>query len=470
MFARHRQVFATAIFLIDGAMIAGSWMAAYWLRFYGLGIASPLGIPPQSQYLWIGAILTPVALLILRTLGLYRSARTARLSQELYGLAQGIAIVTALAAVFSFFIRGEFSRSTLLLFAGVATIALGLSRVAIRLALRALRRRGRNLRAAVIVGTGTLADRVARKIAAHPDFGLVVKGVVSEEGGRIVSDSHPTLARLPVLGTVHELATVVDRAGAELVYLALARAEHRAEEEALAQLDDSTAAVRMVPDLGRAFTLNATVEDFDGMPVVLVTESPGQGWNAVLKRGFDLLLTTLGLVVLAPILLAVAMWVRLDSPGPVLYVQERLGANGRRFRMLKFRTMQMDAESDNEPGWTRAGDPRRTRAGRILRSLSIDELPQLWNVFLGHMSLVGPRPERPVYVDQFRTSIPRYMLRHHVKGGITGWAQINGLRGDTPLDARVEYDLFYIRNWSLALDLKILWLTLVRVFRDANAH
>jgi lipopolysaccharide/colanic/teichoic acid biosynthesis glycosyltransferase len=154
----------------------------------------------------------------------------------------------------------------------------------------------------------------------------------------------------------------------------------------------------------------------------------------------------------------------------VLYAQERVGMSGKRFRMLKFRTMHADAEVVGKPGWTRPGDPRRTRAGRVLRPLSLDELPQLWNVFRGEMSLVGPRPERPMYVEQFRASVPRYMLRHHVKAGLTGWAQVNGLRGDTPLDRRIEYDLHYIRNWSLGFDLKILLLTLVRVFRDASAH
>jgi exopolysaccharide biosynthesis polyprenyl glycosylphosphotransferase len=252
--------------------------------------------------------------------------------------------------------------------------------------------------------------------------------------------------------------------------LALARSEYQAEEEALVRLGDSTTAVRLVPDLARAFTLNASVEDFDGMPVVCVTETPDQGWNGVLKRGFDLVFSALGLVLLSPVFLVVAIWIRHDSPGPIFYFQERLGLNGRRFEMIKFRTMRLDAESEGDPGWTRPGDPRRTGAGRLLRSLSIDELPQLANVLLGQMSLVGPRPERPVYVDQFRASVPRYMLRHHVKAGITGWAQVHGLRGDTPLDRRIEYDLYYIRNWSLAFDLKILFLTVLRVFRDASAH
>jgi Undecaprenyl-phosphate glucose phosphotransferase len=276
------------------------------------------------------------------------------------------------------------------------------------------------------------------------------------------------VAGLPVLGSVADLPGVVERARAELVYVALSRTEHEAELDALDRLADSTAAVRLVPDLARAHTLNASVEDFDGTPVVLVTETPEQGWNGVLKRGFDLVVSAVGLVVLSPVLALLALWVKLDSPGPVLYAQDRVGVNGKRFRMLKFRTMRVDAEADG-PGWSRPGDPRRTGAGVVLRKLSLDELPQLWNVLVGHMSLVGPRPEQPVFVDRFRASIPRYMLRHHVKSGITGWAQVNGLRGDTPLEQRIEYDLYYIEHWSMSFDLKILFLTVFRMFRDPSA-
>jgi Undecaprenyl-phosphate glucose phosphotransferase len=464
MLARHRQLFASAIFLIDGALLFTAWLLAYWLRFFGLGLAAPLGIPPLSLYLWFGAVLTPVALLVLRTFRIYRSARTARLSQELFALLQGIAIVTALAALASFFSKGDLSRLTLAIFGVVAAALLTASRLGVRVLLRALRKSGRNLRGVLVVGTGPLAEAVVRRMDEHREYGLELKGLVAPEPGGAAA-----VAGRPVVGSVADLPGLVERSGAELVYLALARAEWQAEQDALERLEDSTAAVRLVPDLARAFTLNASVEDFDGMPVVLVTESPSQGWNSVLKRTFDIVFAGVGLVVLAPALAALALWVKLDSPGPVLYRQERVGFNGRRFSMLKFRSMRTDAEAAGA-GWSRPGDPRTTRAGRILRKLSLDELPQLWNVFLGQMSLVGPRPERPVYVEQFRGSIPRYMLRHHVKAGLTGWAQVNGLRGDTPLDQRIEYDLYYVRHWSLLFDVRILLLTVARVFRDASAH
>ena len=463
MLARHRQIFATAVFVLDGVLIVAAWIGAYELRFFRF--PAPLGVPRLSFYLWFGAVLTPVALLVLRSFRLYRSARTASLAHEMLALAQGMAIVTSFAGLASFAARGELSRGMLLVFWVLSTFTLCASRVVIRVALRALRRGGRNVRHVLVVGTGELAESLVAKMKEHRDYGFEVSGFVSpraEEVGR-------TIAGLPVLGTVSELAHRVEEMGAEIVYIALPRSEYQAEREALVQLADSTAAVRLVPDLTWGYTLNAGVEDFDGMPVILVTETPELGWNAVVKRVFDLILSFVALLLLWPLLLLLALWVRLDSPGPALYVQERVGMNGRKFRMLKFRTMKVDAEASG-PGWTTPGDPRRTRIGGLLRRLSLDELPQLWNVLVGHMSLVGPRPERPVYVERFREKIPRYMLRHHVKAGITGWAQVNGLRGDTPLDQRILYDLYYVRHWSLGFDLRILVLTVLRVFRDASAH
>ncbi len=466
MFARSRQLLATLVFLLDAALLYASWLGAYALRFYGLGLPAPLGIPPFTIYLWLGAVLTPVALLILRSLRVYRSARTARISRELFLITQGVALTTLILGMGSYFAKGELSRTAVALFFVIASVSLCGSRLALRRVLRELRRHGHNLRHVLVVGTGAHARLLIEKIHRHADFGLVIEGLVSAEAAEVGT----TVAGHPVLGTVSELPRLVERARAELVYLALARSEFEAEEQALRALGDSTASVRIVPDLSLAFRLNPNVEDFDGTPVVLVTESPELGWNAALKRGFDLAASLAGLVVLAPVMLVVAVLIRLDSPGPIFYRQERVGINGRRFFMIKFRSMRADAESAERPGWTTADDPRRTRLGQLLRRLSIDELPQLWNVLIGDMSLGGPRPERPMYVDQFRASIPRYMLRHHVKSGMTGWAQVNGLRGDTPLERRIEYDLHYIKNWSLGFDVKILALTVVRVFRDASAY
>jgi len=465
VFARSRQLFATGMFAGDAVLIAGSWLGAYYLRFFGLGLDAPLGVPPLSLYLWSGAVITPTALLVLRTFRLYRSARTGRLGFDLLAVVQAMAVVAAIAGVGSFYARGELSRVVIAIFFLVATFALSSVRVAARMVLRAMRRSGHNLRHVLVVGTGEPARMLLKKIRRHPDFGFRVHGLVAADTADVGRSQYD----VPVLGVVSELPRLAEEHRAEIIYLALERREWEAEAEALGLLADSTAAVRLVPDLSQAFRLNATVEDFDGMPVVLVTESPEQGWNAVVKRAFDLLCSGLGLLVLAPVLGILALLVKLDSPGPVFYTQERVGMNGRRFRMFKFRSMRVDADRKGS-AWTVKDDPRRTSLGGTLRRLSLDELPQLWNVFMGDMSLVGPRPEQPRFVEEFRGAIPRYMLRHHVKAGMTGWAQVNGLRGDTPLEDRIRYDLYYVQHWSIWFDLRILFLTVARVFRDASAY
>jgi len=453
------------MFAGDAVLIAGSWLGAYYLRFFGLGLDAPLGVPPLSLYLWSGAVITPTALLVLRTFRLYRSARTGRLGFDLLAVVQAMAVVAAIAGVGSFYARGELSRVVIAIFFLVATFALSSVRVAARMVLRAMRRSGHNLRHVLVVGTGEPARMLLKKIRRHPDFGFRVHGLVAADTADVGRSQYD----VPVLGVVSELPRLAEEHRAEIIYLALERREWEAEAEALGLLADSTAAVRLVPDLSQAFRLNATVEDFDGMPVVLVTESPEQGWNAVVKRAFDLLCSGLGLLVLAPVLGILALLVKLDSPGPVFYTQERVGMNGRRFRMFKFRSMRVDADRKGS-AWTVKDDPRRTSLGGTLRRLSLDELPQLWNVFMGDMSLVGPRPEQPRFVEEFRGAIPRYMLRHHVKAGMTGWAQVNGLRGDTPLEDRIRYDLYYVQHWSIWFDLRILFLTVARVFRDASAY
>ena len=471
-FSRHRELIAAGVFLLDGFWIAASWIGAWWLRFQLLPIPTPLGVPPFSRHLWLGAIVVPVALLTFHSLRLYRSARTRRLSQELATVLQGVAILIVLLALASYSLRGELARTVLALFAVLAVATLCGSRLLARQILRAVRRGGRNLRHVLVVGTGAAAARLVRKMRDRPELGLSLDGVVASSAASSAAPPAPGngLEGIPVLGTIPELREIAERTGAELVYIALAWNEPEAESAALEALADTTVAVRLVPDLTRAFTLNASVEDFDGTPVILVTESPERGWASLTKRLFDIVVSAALLVVLSPLLLAIALWVKFDSRGPILYAQERVGFNGHRFRMLKFRTMRTDAEESGDPGWTTPNDPRRTRAGAFLRALSLDELPQLANVLVGHMSLVGPRPERPVYVERFRSSIPRYYLRHHVKAGITGWAQVNGLRGDTPLDRRIEYDLYYVQHWSMLVDVKILALTALRVFRDRSAH
>jgi Undecaprenyl-phosphate glucose phosphotransferase len=306
---------------------------------------------------------------------------------------------------------------------------------------------------------------VVTRLRAHPEFGVRVVGYLD--------DQRPVGERLEgkdVLGGCEAVTRVLADHRIDQVFVALPMEAHAEVLKVLNAIEGELVDVKMVPDVLQFVTLRAAVEELEGLPVVSLAQSPITGWSRLGKRAMDLVLALTGLVVLSPVLGLIALGVRLSSPGRVFYRQERMGLDGRSFAMLKFRSMHPGAEAESGPVWAAVDDARRTRLGRTLRRFSLDELPQLWNVVKGDMSLVGPRPERPFFVHQFKTLIPQYMLRHKVKSGLTGWAQVNGLRGNTSLEKRIEYDLYYIQNWSLLLDVKILLLTLYRAWQHRHAH
>jgi len=331
-----------------------------------------------------------------------------------------------------------------------------------REALRVARRRGYNQRYAVIVGGGEPAAEVLRVLRRRPDVGIRVRGVLG--------DKYESVDGAKWLGAPEDIRRVLDGQQLDIVIIALPHAEYPRLTEILNQIGDDPVAIHLVPDIFGLASLRGGIEEFETLPIIHLRESPLHGWNLVLKRVFDVVVGTAALLTALPVMTIIAAIVRATSPGPILYRQERMGLDGRRFKMLKFRTMRPDAESDTGPTWAVPDDPRRTGIGAWLRRSSLDELPQLINVLRGEMSLVGPRPERPGFVEQFRTRIPGYMLRHKVKAGMTGWAQINGWRGNTSLEKRIEYDLYYIERWSLAFDLSILLRTLWRGFTNRNAY
>jgi Undecaprenyl-phosphate glucose phosphotransferase len=275
---------------------------------------------------------------------------------------------------------------------------------------------------------------------------------------------------LPLLGTIDEAAEITARETIDHLYVALPPEQHVRMLELLDSTSRVMVDVKVVPDLLQVIALRARLEDLDGVPVININDIPLQGVNSAIKRCIDFALSSVGLLCLAVPIGLTALFVRLTSRGPVFYRQERMGLDGKSFSIVKFRSMYDKAEENTGPVWTVPNDPRVTPFGRLLRRSNLDELPQLWNVLRGDMSIVGPRPERPHFVEQFKHRIPQYMLRHKVKAGLTGWAQVNGWRGNTPLEKRIEYDLYYIENWSVRLDLKIMWLTLLRGFFHKHAY
>ncbi len=317
----------------------------------------------------------------------------------------------------------------------------------------------------LVVGTGEVGQMLMQKILQNRKLGYHVMGFI--DSGKNVR--HQKVMNVPVLGTLVDIPSIIERFGIDEVVIGLPESSHQDLVGIISLCEREKVGIRIFPDVFQIMASEVGIGDLGGLPLLTMRDVALQGWKLTLKRGLDMVLSGLALVLLSPFLLLAALLVKLDSPGPIFFIQERMGLDARPFKMIKFRSMRMDAESSG-PGWTTPDDPRRTKLGSLLRRFNIDELPQLINVLIGDMSLVGPRPERPVYVEQFRQSIPRYMDRHREKAGITGWAQVNGLRGDTSIIERTKYDLWYIENWSLALDLKILIRTLMQWALGTNRN
>jgi Undecaprenyl-phosphate glucose phosphotransferase len=465
MLYRYSEVFRGLLLISDLSLVAGSWLLAYTIRFHTV-FESPLGVPEPSRYLWPILFALPVWAWLMRSRRLYEPQRTGSLASEAGAVVAACSVGVVLLLAADAALRLYLSRSVLALFWALSIVSVAGSRVCIRSVLRRLRRRGYNLRYALVVGAGELAEQVMERIHAHPEAGLRVVGALSDDPRML----RRTLQGVPVLAPVEAIREVMSRQRIDQILIALPREQSALVGKILKDLEDEVASVRLVPDLLSFMTLRSTVEELDGLPVINLREGPFVGWAGVQKRALDLSLGSVAFVAFLPVMAALAAAIRLQSKGSAFYTQERMGLDGRVFQMFKFRTMVPDAERETGVVWSSPGDARRTRLGAFLRRTGLDELPQLWNVLRGDMSLVGPRPERPTLIEQFRREVPGYMLRHKVRAGLTGWAQIHGWRRNTSLHERLEHDIYYIQNWSLSLDLRILLATLWRGWRDRNAY
>ncbi len=456
MLRRQHEILRSLLLLGDLVLVGASWLASYAIRFH-VGIPAPLGVPPVEPYLAALLVVLPAWAWVFRRRGLYTPRRVDSPLSEIASVAVAGTTVIVLLVAASFFVRSYFfSRGVVAIFWGLSIVSVAAFRLVARKLLFVLHRRGRHLSSALVVGGGRLAEQVIDRIHERTELGLRVVGVLADE-------KSPRVRGVPVLGRYEQVKPVLHLCGARQVIVALPREDADALEPLLGHLEDELVDIRLVPDLLHVAALGSSVEDFDGLPVISLRESPLVGWAALQKRAFDIAVSSIGLLLAAPVLAAISLAIRISAGAPVFYRQERMGLDGHVFWMLKFRTMVDDAERDTGPVWACRDDPRETRIGSFLRRTSLDELPQLWNVLRGDMSLVGPRPERPVFIEQFRREVPGYMLRHKVKAGVTGWAQVHRWRGDTSIHERIEHDLYYIRHWSLALDVRILLMTLWRV-------
>ncbi|MFK7897563.1 MAG: undecaprenyl-phosphate glucose phosphotransferase [Myxococcota bacterium] len=462
MLNRHSEIFRTLLVMADLAWVAVAWLGAFGLRFHA-GIPAPLGKPPAMDYVSPLLLILPLYLMLFRSHGLYAPRRIDSALGEAGAVLRACTLGLITFTALTFFMRTvSYSRGVVALFAVLAPLAVLGFRSAVRFGLRAARRRGFNLRFVLLVGAGPLAEKVVRRIDGRPDAGMRVLGVVAEGalGGQVEG--------APIIGGYGGLGEILRTRHVDQVIVALSRHEADVFEKVMAELQSEVVNVKIVPDLAHGLGLHSTIESLDGLPVIGLQETPLMGWGALVKRVFDVFASATALVLLAPLFLGVTAAIAATMGRPILHKQKRMGHDGRVFEMLKFRSMRRDAEAKG-PGWTLADDPRRTALGRWLRRFNLDELPQLWNVLRGEMSLVGPRPEQPTYIETFRQDLPGYMLRHKVRAGMTGWAQVYGWRGDTSIQERLEHDLYYIQKWSFGLDFRILLMTLFQGGRNAKA-
>ena len=467
MLKRHSQFLESLMLLSDLLAVTVSWFAAYYARVWIGPFPLYKGIEPPRVYAGLLVTILLMWAFVFKAFGLYRPNRGGSRMGEVLEIVRATSLAVLVLTAFTFFLRRlEFSRLVFLYFWVLSIAGVTASRGLFREILRALHHRGRHLSSVLVVGAGPLAQTVVSKLGAHPELGIGVVGALAGDSSLIGTMIDGGTRILGVYQDLHEVVRVhqIDQ-----VIVALPTEAQDRLDEVLKQIGGDMITIKVVPDLYQYRTLRGGVEEFEGLPFINLQDSPLHGWSMVAKRGLDILVSASALLILSPLMLLVALLIKLSSPGPVLFRQERMGYNGKLFTMYKFRTMVREAEEGVGHVWATRDDPRRTKIGAFLRRLSLDEFPQLLNVLKGDMSMVGPRPEMSGLIEEFRRRIPNYMLRHKTKAGITGWAQVNGWRGDTSLDRRIECDLFYIEHWSLLFDLKILWLSLWKGFIHKNA-
>jgi len=454
---RRRQIQITLQLVGDVLATGAAVLVAYWLRFEVQLHPVTKGIPPLLRYLQLVPAVMILYPVVFYFQGLYHRRRMrSRFEEELRVVVAVLLATLILTASLTFYRPPNFTYSRLFLavFAAVDVVLVSLSRWTISTVLASIRRFGRNLQRVLVVGAGDLGRQVVERLHAHKEYGFQVVGFLDDDPGK----QQREIQGIPVLGTSHDLETVIAEQRIDQVMIALPLAAHNRTVQLIRRAGELLVDIKVVPDLLQYYVMRAGIEDLDGMPMINLTQIPLEGWNQIVKRAFDIVGSLILLLATGWLFPVIAWLIKRADGGPVFFSQIRTGMDGRSFRLYKFRSMRVDAEEDGQ--WTRNADPRVTGIGEFLRRTNLDELPQLFNVLKGDMSLVGPRPEQPEFVERFRSRYPEYHVRHRVRAGLTGWAQVNGLRGDTSIRQRVIHDLYYIENWSLGLDLRILWRTL----------
>ncbi|MEZ6140566.1 MAG: undecaprenyl-phosphate glucose phosphotransferase [Zavarzinella sp.] len=449
--------------LWDILTMSGAWIMAYFIRF-----SSYLPItkeqPPFEQCLYNLPAVAIAVVPAFRLAKAYEVQRLNRLREDIWSVIKGTLFTVFIVMGIGFYTQDPYvSRGAMSLFAALGFLGVIFTRRLSWWGVHFLRSRGYNPTFSVVVGTGRVARKTASALRRATWMGIRNVGFIENNPTRWSSD-------LDILGTIDDLPNLIHQYKISHVFIALPMNRFHEARKVFDVLSQEMVEVRLLADLPALTGFSLRMSILDGMPMLGLRETPHYGANIIIKRVMDIVISSIFLIVISPLLIFVALLVKFTSKGPVFYRQERCGLNGKSFQMLKFRTMRPDAEKETGPVWTKQNDERKTTIGNFLRKTSIDELPQFINVVLGHMSIVGPRPERPVFIEKFRKTVPNYMIRHSVKCGITGWAQVNGWRGNTSLRRRVQFDLYYITHWNPWFDIKIMLMTVWNGFLHRNAY
>ncbi|WP_099466974.1 undecaprenyl-phosphate glucose phosphotransferase [Konateibacter massiliensis] len=477
MIKDNQKYFNRLHVLLDAFIVAGSYAFSWYFRFKIIPVLAEIfpilnrffryTVPASEIYFSAMVFVVPCYIILYFIFNLYTSKRMQRRKTEFYNIIKANLAGLVGFMVILYYIREEdFSRGLIFIFCGFNIIAETVFRNAVRYLLRNIRTKGFNLRHVLLVGYSRAAEEYIDRVNANPQWGYVIRGILDDTAER-----GNQYKGVKVIGCIEDLGIILPENKLDEIAITLSLLEYAKLEQIVNQCEKSGVHTKFIPDYNQVIPNRPYTEDLLGLPVINIRHVPlTNTFNMIVKRIIDLAGSLFLIVVTSPIMLLIAILVKMTSPGPLIYSQERVGLHNKPFKMYKFRSMEVQAPSEEKTKFTVPNDPRVTKVGKFIRKTSIDEFPQFFNVLFGDMSLVGPRPERPFFVEKFREEIPRYMVKHQVRPGITGWAQINGYRGNTSIRKRIEYDLYYIENWTLGFDFKILFLTIFKGFINKNAY
>ena len=453
--------------LVDTIVLVISYFLAWMIRFVGPMAATAVRTRSFQQYMMMLILIIPVYLLLYQAFTLYTPMRMQGRRLVLANIIKANSL-GLLILMFTFYMvnEGDYSRSTYIMFYVINIILQWCTRMLIFTLLRDMREKGLNQKQMICVGYSRAAEEYIDRVLANPQWGYVIRGILDDN-----VPAGTEYRSIKVLGRIANLNIILPENRLDEIAITLGLSEYYRLEEIVALCEKSGVHTKFIPDYNKIIPTKPYTEDILGLPVINIRYVPlNNTFNALIKRAMDVVGSIVGIIVTSPLMILMCLIIKLTSPGPLIYKQERVGLHNQTFWMYKFRSMEVQPEAEEKKAWTVKNDPRVTPIGKFMRHTSIDELPQLFNILKGNMSLVGPRPERPFFVEKFREEIPRYMVKHQVRPGLTGWAQVNGYRGDTSIRKRIECDLYYIENWSIGLDIKIIFLTFFKGFINKNAY